>query len=280
MRQYLRRDDTHHIAAFTSSGRTIGIISFRLSRWDTEHFGYNVALIEAVIISELDYDQKLEITKKLLAEFHTWCQAAQIRFVSVKLSALDLPVIHGFEHCGFNYLESWIYNKYDLNRVDQLGQTSYELRLARPTDCDFMLKYAKGAFATHRFHADSHIAPDKAETLYEKWILTAFNDPNQRILTLDVEDRPVAFMIYYKNDLRPYFGLQFAMWKMGLLDPKSRGRGLGTDFFMALPHYHYKEGLDVVDSGLSIRNLASLNLHNKLNFKVVSVLVTLHKWLR
>jgi RimJ/RimL family protein N-acetyltransferase len=86
-------------------------------------------------------------------------------------------------------------------------------------------------------------------------------------------------MIYYSSDLREYFGLQFAMWKMALLDPMNRNKGLGTDFFIACLHYHREEGLDVVDSGLSIRNLSSLNLHIKLNFKITSTLVTLHKWL-
>ena len=69
------------------------------------------------------------------------------------------------------------------------------------------------------------------------------------------------------------------MWKMIVLDSAHRGRGLGTGFFIALAHYHRQEGLDIIGSGLSVRNLASLNLHNKLDFKVFSTLVTFHKWL-
>lgn len=276
--QLLARNNSQHVMAFAASGESVGLLIFRLSEWDTEHFGYNVAIIDLVIVHETDYERKVEITKALIKEFQEWCQAANIRFVSAKIPALDLPVIHGFESYGFNFIESWVYNKYDLNTVERLGQTPYQLRLTQPDDCQFMLDYATGAFVTHRFHADSHITEEQAEKLYDKWIQTAFEDPGQQILTLDIEDKPVAFMIYYKNDLLPYFGLQFAQWKMAVLDPASRGKGLGTGFFIALAHYHHQDGLDVIDSGLSIRNLASLNLHNKLDFKVISILVTFHKW--
>jgi GNAT superfamily N-acetyltransferase len=279
VRQYLSHDESKCVAAFSSTGQILGLLIFKLSQWDTEHFGYNVVVINSVITRELDYDQKLEIASALLEQFHIWCQAAYVRFVSVRVPALDLPVVHSLERWGFRYIESWIYNKYDLNKVDRFGKTPYELRLAQPDDCGVMLDYSGGAFSTQRFHADPHIVRHKADSLYEKWILTAFKDPSQHILVLDIENRPVAFMIYYKNDLRQYFGLQFAMWKMALLDPGSRGRGWGTEFFIALIHYHRRDGLDVVDSGLSMRNLVSLDLHNKLHFKVISTVVTFHKWL-
>jgi hypothetical protein len=279
VRQYLSRDDSTCVTAFSSSGEILGVLLFKLSQWDTEHFGYNVVVIDSVITRELGYDRKLEVTNALLEQFHVWCQATDVRFVSARVPALDLPVVHSFEHWGFRYIESWIYNKYDLNRVDELRITPYELRLVRTDDYGVMLHYSKGAFITQRFHADSHIPQHKADSLYEKLILTAFRDPHQEILVLDVENKPVAFMIYYENDLRQYFGLQFAMWKMAVIDTANRGHRLGTNFFIALLHYHRKDDLDVVDSGLSMRNLASLTLHNKLNFKVISTLVTFHKWL-
>ena len=86
-------------------------------------------------------------------------------------------------------------------------------------------------------------------------------------------------MIYFINDMEKPFNLKFAMWKMALIDPEMRGKKIGLKFFKSLLFYHKQEGLDVVDSGLSLRNLASLNLHNKIGFKVIFTQVTLHKWL-
>ncbi|NQV01291.1 MAG: hypothetical protein HQ542_01490, partial [Bacteroidia bacterium] len=209
----------------------------------------------------MKYDQNLTIANALLEKFEVCCQTNGARFVSVRISAQSLAEIHSLERSGFRYIESWIYNKCDLSRVGDFGETRCELRLGMPDDCNIMLDYSKGAFVTQRFHADPSIVREKADSFYEKWILSAFGDSNQRVLVLDIDNRPVAFMIYYKKDLRQYFGLQFAMWKMALIDPANRCKGLGTDFFIALLHYHHEEGLDVVDSGLSVRNVNSLNLH-------------------
>jgi len=270
---------TQVIEAYSLSEELIGTLFFRKSQWDTEHFGYNVAIIEAIILKRLGYEQELAISEILVEKFLAWCEAEKMHFISAKIPSLDIPVIHSLECRGFHYIENYIENKYDLSRLDSLSKPPYQLRLAQSSDFDLMIDFSRDAFSTQRFHADAHIARDKANSLYEKWIQTAFSDPNQKVLVLDTKNKPVAFMIYYLSDLREYFGLQFAMWKMALLDPMNRAKGIGTGFFIACMYYHREEGLDVVDSGLTIRNLASLNLHNKLNFKITSTLVTMHKWL-
>lgn len=278
-KQYLLRDDTKCATVFSTSGQLQGVLEFRRSKWDTEHFGYSVAVIDAILIKELNYKQKVVIANSLLGKFFIWCESNSIRFISVRIPYQDLPVIHSLEDHGFHFIESWIYNKFNLNRLSDQEKTCYKVRLSRPNDCDIMIDYSNGAFATQRFHADPNISYQKADSLYKKWILTSFHDPKQYILALDIESKPVAYMIYYKNTKREYFDYKFAMWKMALLDPNCKGKRIGTNFFKAVLAYHKKEGLDIVDSGLSIRNLTSLNLHNKLNFEIITTFVTFHKWL-
>ncbi len=267
-----------YIAAYSLSEELLGLLLFRLSEWDSEHFGYNVAVIESIISKSLGYEQELEIVNILIEKFFSWCETSKIRFVSVRVPALNLPVIHSMERWGFNYIENWIFNKFDLSKLSGFIKPPLRLRLARQGDLDYMLDYSKDAFSTQRFHADAHITCNQANSLYHKWILTAYNDPNQEILVCDIENKPAALMIYYRSDLQQYFGLRFAMWKMALLDPQYRSKGLGKDFFVALLYHHQEEDLNVVDSGLTTRNIASLNLHTKLNFEVITTLVTFHRW--
>jgi len=266
------------IAAYSLSEELLGLLLFRLSEWDSEHFGYNVAVIESIISNSMGYEQELEIVDVLIERFLTWCETSKIRFVSIRVPTLDLPVIHSLERWGFNYIESWIFNKFDLSKLRGLIKPSVRLRLAQQGDLDYMVDYSRDAFSCHRFHADAHVTRNQANSLYHKWILTAYKDPNQEILVCDIDSKPVAFMIYYRSDLQQYFGLRFAMWKMALLDPQFRSKGLGSDFFVALMYHHQKEGLNVVDSGLTTRNVASLNLHTKLNFEVITTVVTFHRW--
>ncbi len=279
VREYLSQDGAEFIVDYSGHHEIQGLLLFRLSSWDTEHFGFNVSIIDYVIIKEMEYDEKINIADRLLKIFQRWCETNKIRFIVAKISALDLPTIHGLEMHGFRFIENWIFNKYELKKLDDRSKQPLALRSFQPSDLDVLISFSQGAFITQRFHADSHIPREKAETLYEKWIRTAFCDPKQRILVCEINARPAAFMIYFRYDLRSSFNLQFAMWKMAVLDPSLKGKGLGTDFFASLLHYHKKEGMDIVDSGLSNRNLASLNLHNKLNFKIFSTSVTLHKWM-
>jgi len=279
LRKLLSRDKGNCVAAFSSSAELLGILLFRLSPWDTEHFDFKVAVIDAMITQELDYDRKVEVASALLQQFHNWCQSEDIRFASIRVPDLDLAVIHSFEQWKFRYIETYIDHKFDLHKMDNFEKTSHELRVALPEDFRMMLEYSQGAFSTQRFHADSNFNRDKADSLYEKWIQTARNDPDQKILVLELENKPAAFMIYWENDLRQYFGRQFIIWKFALLDPANRGKGLGTDFYVALMHQYRSEGFDVVDGGVSMRNRASTRLLNKLGFKTVYALVTFHKWL-
>lgn len=279
IRDSLKGEDSECVQAISSSQELLGLLVFKLSRWDTEHFGYNVVIIDAVIAKESDYFQEREIAEALLKEFLVWCQSHRIRFISVKVPALNLPVVHSFESQEFLFYEAWIYNKFDHNKLDKQRRAPYNLRFAGEDDFKLMLKYSKGAFSTHRFYIDPHIPYQKANSLYTKWIHTSIEDPNQKILTLDIDKKPMAFMTYYESDLSKYFNLKFAMWKMAVLDPSGRGKGFGTDFFISLMFHHRQNGLDVTDSGISMRNVSSLNLHTKLNFKFISTLVTFHKWL-
>ncbi len=277
---FLSRDDAKCAAAFSPAGELLGFLTFTLSAWDTKHFGFNFAVIDSMITRELEYDHKVEVANALLQQFDEWCQSANIRFASIRVPVLDLPVIHSFEQSGFHYIETWVYTKYDLRKLDGSTPVPCELRMARPEDCRSMLEYSKGAFATHRFYADTRFGKDKADALYEKWIQSAFDDPHQQILVQEIENKPAAFVISYEEDLRPYFGLRFAIWKMVLLDPAKRGKGLGGDFYTAIMQKQHGKGIDIMDAGLSLRNVHSMNLCIKMNFKVVSTVATYHKWLK
>lgn len=277
LEQALARPDAVTVAVMAGE-RLEGLLVGRYSGWDSEHFGYGVAVIEGIYLPEGGYDRDRAVADRLVAGFERWCREQGIRFASIRLSSLQLPAIHALEQAGFRYIESYIYNVVDLDRLGEPNGPLPVLRAARPEDEAVMLRYAPGAFATQRFHADPRIAPDKAEGLYRKWIASAFADPSRRTLVMEDEGRPVAFMVYRPEDYRETLGLRSASLNMALLDPDTRGKGVGSLFYQALLHHYRREGFDLVESGLTLRNQVSLNWHNKLGFRVVSTQVTFHRW--
>ncbi|MBI4676108.1 MAG: hypothetical protein HY748_00825 [Elusimicrobia bacterium] len=272
------------IQALAQTGELRGVLFFRYSKWDSDHFGFKVAVISSIIIDERQgYQEGARAAGSLLGCFDGWCKENSIRCVFAKIPALDLPVLHSLENSGFQYIESWIWNKVDLRKIalDTAPLAAVQpapLRRAIPSDQPFMLDFVPGAFASHRFHADPRIPEDKKDSLYRKWIETAFAEGIQNIVVMEQDSLPVAFMITPITDLTRTFGLKFTTLRMALLDPAQRGKGLGEKFFISLFRHHKKEGVDIVDSGLTLRNLPSLNLHNKLRFKVVSTIVNFHRW--
>lgn len=277
--KYLVQKDSQLIYFNSPDGVSNGLLLFRISEWDSIHFENKTVIIENIFIKKSENSEFLRNGEILLGLFLKWCVKNSVKFVVAKIPSLDILTIHCLEKAGFRFIESWIYNKFDLRNAKSLIEDQLELRLAKETDLEHMLEYSKNAFITQRFHADHNIPYDKAESLYYKWINTAFNDPNQKILVYDYQGVPAAYMIYYTKDLSFYFNLKFAMWKMVLLNPQVTGKGIGAKFFSSVCNYHRQEKLDVVDSGLSLRNIISLNTHNKVNFKVVSTLVTMHLWM-
>lgn len=277
LEQALARPGTVTVAI--AAGETLeGLLVGRYSAWDSEHFGYGVAVIDGIYLSEGGYDRDRAVADRLVVGFEGWCREQGVRFASIRLSSLQLPAIHALEQAGFRYIESYIYNVFDLDRLGEPNGPLPLLRLARPEDEAVMMAYASGAFATQRFHADPRIPSDKAEALYRKWIASAFADPARQTLVMEDKGRPVAFMVYRAEDYRDTLGLRSASLNMGLLDPDNRGKGAGTLFYQALLHHYRREGFDIVESGLTLRNQVSINWHNKIGFRVVSTQVTLHRW--
>jgi L-amino acid N-acyltransferase YncA len=261
-------------------GTTVdGLLVGHYSAWDSDHFGYGVAVIDGIYLAEKGYAHDRAVAGRLVAGFMAWCRARRVRFASMRLSSLQLAAIHALEEAGFRYIESYIYNVFDLDRLGAPDDSLPALRRARPEDEAIMMRYAAGAFATQRFHADPRIEPEKAEGLYRKWIASAFADPQRETLVMEEDGRPVAFMVYRGEDFRPTLGLRSAALNMAVLDPESRGKGIGTVFYQALLHHYHREGFDIVESGLTLRNQVSVNWHNKIGFRIVSTQITLHGWL-
>lgn len=275
-RQVLASADASCIETIDAAGQTVGILLFKSSRWDSEHFGFPCVVIDSVLIGEQEYYARRTIAEALLSRLLPWLREHDTRFTSARVPALDIAVVHAIQAGGFAFIEAWVF-------LHQLAagapdRATCALRRAQPEDEPAMLEWVKSAYDTQRFHADPRIDSVKADSLYARWIATSFRDPAMTTLVHEREGRPVAFMTYYQSDLSATMGRTFAMWKMTLIDPLMRGQNIGTRFFQSLVRYHFEEGLDVVDSGVSMRNAASINLHIKCGFRISSTLITFHRW--
>ncbi len=276
-RQFLAAPGALAIEAIDPDGRPAGVLLFRPSPWDTDHFGYPCVSVDSALIAAEEYAPRRAVAETLVTGLTDWLASHGARFTSVRVPARDLPVVHALESAGFSFIEAWAF----LHRpTSGLGAAAEPLTLrpARPADRSVMHACAVGAFDTQRFHADARVDRARADALYTRWIDTSFTDPAMTTLVHEHDGKAVAFMTYFPSDLSATLGRRFAMWKMALIDPALRGQGLGTRFFEALARHHRDEGLDIIDSGVSLRNVASINLHARCGFRLTSTLLTFHRW--
>ena len=155
--------------------------------------------------------------------------------------------------------------------------TDYQIRTAQPDEADLLACMTQDAFLTHRFYADKRFPTEKVDAMYREWVMSSLESDAWITIVLETGGKVRGFFIYRIEDLTAYFGLRFAKWRMAALSPIDRGKGYGVQLFRGAMQFVHGQA-ETVDSGLTIRNTRSFNLHNKLGFRILCFFVTFHKW--
>jgi len=274
---YLQQGPTMSWLA-TQSGVIVGVLGLRKSKWDTDFWGVNYANVDHLVVQGADTNSSKVIGEKLTQAMDEWSKRERLDFISARVDIFDLPVVHVLENHNFKYIETTITNSFDLKRLDSTPSKDYVIRLARPDEADLLIDLSKDGFNTHRFYADACFPKQKVDEMYRLWVQNSFVDPPiWTTVVLEKDDRVRGFMTYRVQDLTSYFGMNFVKWRMGVVGKNERGQGHGVDLFIGAMKYMHGQA-SVVDSGLTIRNIQSFNLHTKLNFKLICSSITFHKW--
>lgn len=258
--------------------RLVGVLVAERSAWDTDFWGIDYVSVDALHVAGESEGVREEIAGELLDEFHRWCAAERVRFVCTRVEMLDLAVIHAVESRGFRYIETTLANSVDLRTAQFSLPPGYTIRPPRPSETQLLVDMTVDAFLTHRFYADPGFPKDKVDEMYQRWVTSSLQSPAWTTIVLDLDGVAHGFFIYRTEDLREHIGLRITKWRMGVLGVESRASGHGMALFEGAMN-HVSASSDIVDSGLSLRNLKSFNLHSKLGFRGLSFSATYHKWL-
>jgi RimJ/RimL family protein N-acetyltransferase len=257
-------------------GEPVGLLGLRISEWDTAFWGVKYVSIEYVTAagSERKPEQALEL---LMNEADAWCRQERVEFCVARVDARDLKAIHALERHGFRYIETTVENSFDFRRASPPTCEMGVLRPPRPGEEIALVAATRAAFASHRFYADPGFPRERVDAMYESWVVNSLRDSKWQTLVLEVERVSRGFLTYRLEDLTPYLGLRLAKWRMAALAPEHRGKGYGEALFAGTLRALFGT-VDIVDSGLTTRNLRSVNLHSKIGFRTVCCSVTLHRW--
>lgn len=266
--------------ATTPSGprrRLVGTLVAMRSAWDSDFWQLEYVAIDAIhVVAELA-DLREHVAEAMLEAFDEWCDIKAIRFAFSRVAALDLPVVHALERRHYVYIETTLENSLDVRNKTFTLPDGYVIRPSHTDETETLVEMTTDAFITHRFYADPGFSTERVDEMYRRWVRSSLGSPDWTTIVLDFDGVPKGFFIYRIEDHTDRLGVRVTKWRMGVLAGDSRASGHGIPLFQGAMDYVASES-EIVDSGLSLRNLKSFNLHMKLGFRAIAFSATYHKW--
>ncbi len=243
----------------TSSGSDV----FRLLEWDSNFFGFPVALIQKEVLSEQELSDALSLLKKQGVKCVYWPASAQhpeiIKFAEKHSGKLvDTKIIYSRSLAGFNF-----------NYAEKLYISPYNS--AEPEEALIKLAIASGNYS--RFHSDKKFGDESFKKLYTMWITDSVNKKIAR----------EVFVSRFQNDLTGFIsvGEKNDTGVIGLIaiNEKYRGVGIGNMLMEYALSWFNKNRFSKAEVSTQKVNKAACSLYEKFGFKPEKTFCYFHFWL-
>lgn len=258
------------------------LIKFSNSNWDYEHFGFNIAKITNPFVVGACEE---ESARYLSGEILNRSKRDGIKLIIARVNGDNITFLHALEDVGFRYYETIIWPVADLSKsyksslqeTNDISVTYFDSEIddiERVKDIAKSNQYQRG-----HFHCDKNLDPSKVNSLYSKWVQTAFEN-EKKIIIIKYKKYIVGYFICdIDNVLSECLGAKYGRFQSLAVDTSYRGLGLGRHIFEGAMSLLKSEGCQFIDSGYATKNHLSAKLHSDYGFKSVYEEVTMHLWL-
>jgi RimJ/RimL family protein N-acetyltransferase len=244
-------------------------LSSQLSKWDTEIFGFNVAVLDKFKIRNFE---KIQFEFNLYKE---WLINNSIKIVSCRLENTYLEESFFLEESGFRFIEMVLHPTiFDLQNYN-CAINNFLVLPSKKEDLKIIKNIALNAFSHERYHLDPRFDNELANIRYETWVNnTTKEDSNQLLLKIiDNMGSILAFFVIEELDGNSVY------WHLTAVNPEFQNKKLGYLIWMSVINYCKNLGFKSIDTTISARNIRVLNLYSKLNFRFKSPDMTFHLFL-
>ncbi len=178
-------------------------------------------------------------------------------------SKIPVEAIHKIE-----FIEELDFNLIDTNVVLKKAVSSYydpksdlSLRFASCGDHDRVVELSRKGFAFSRFHLDKKFPIEIANTIKAEWAKSFFSGHRGICMVVaEIDNRIAGFLQLLKKDFSTL------VIDLVAVDSDFRCRGVGSDMISYAEKYC--RGYDYIEVGTQLANLPSLNLYEKMGFKI------------
>lgn len=252
------------------------LVGCRISNWDKDHFGFPIAGLRVLFSSMPRRDENYK--SEILSDCVAFLKETGVTFCGARIHGDDLSSIHILENLGFRYYENIIWPV--LNTRSIQDTIPGNVRLMKPEDLE-RVRFIASNFQYERghFHCDDRFPKNLVNTMYAKWVETAFNR-NGTVAVIESEDDIVGYFVYEMDHaLSKHLGYSYGRLQSLALDQSVRGMGIGKQLFEGTIVLIKLSGGQYIDSGYASKNFPSSKIHVNCNFIPFYEEITLHKWL-
>jgi L-amino acid N-acyltransferase YncA len=222
--------------------------------WDTEIFGFRVAVYKPSIFAGADMAH-------FGAGFASWMKTHTISLCSCVLPAADSSWSRRLSETGFRLVDCTLQVSLEPLSAAHLPETRLLVRLATPDDHPAIEAIAKQSFTHGRYHADPLFSNELADRRYLRWVQNALSGAR-------AEDRvfvlcgPAEVMGFYHGTVEG----EVSDLRLVALAPQFRETGAGMALYTGALRELRKLGIREVISSISGANAAAINVHSRLGF--------------
>ena len=258
---------------------SIVIVEIQNSEWDYEHFGFRIAKINNPIIINNCNKQAADKSVKKALEI---CKKIGIKLVISRVNGDNLTFVHTLENSGFKYYETIIWPVAELKNILCDNNIENDVTYFNPLvdDIESVKLIAKNyQYQRSHFHCDCKIDNKLVDSLYEKWVQSAF-DSGKKIAIIKRSNKIEGYFICDVDEkLSNALGSKYGRLQSLALNKTVRGQGIGKRLFEGTLRLLKNDSCTYVDSGYATKNHLSAKFHVDYGFHSVYEEVTMHYWL-
>lgn len=233
--------------------------NIKYDNWLSDQIGYDAYSVN--INSEL-----IELTGDSSTPEHLWFHEIKTKkcFAFTKIDPFHISQIQFVEKHGFNLIDTnLLFKKENLtNTTTALKYNDYTLCYADPTDAVSTALVAENNFVFSRFHLDPFFNNTLANKIKAGWVTNYFNGTRGDKMIIAKKNKTIA------GFLQLFINPDHLIIDLIAVDKEHRKTGLAKQMIEFATASAKKCKYIIV--GTQLANLPSINLYQKLGFKLIS----------
>ena len=233
--------------------------------WDTNHFGFKVARMNATTSEELQpaLDR---------------CATLGVKLLIHRCSTDNLHFVHQLERHGFELMDTTVI--YRLRLADTQITPILGPAIIRPclkTEADDVAAIARAVYVDFigHFHQDPRLDRAKCDALYVEWARNMCLDQNLAdiVLVAEMEGKIVGY------DSHKIIKSNVAWGVMSGVSHQAQGKGIRKALMVASNNWCKSHGLERMEEEMNINNYRIQRVLVSGGFRLYASFYTFHKWL-